>query len=157
VSSGRFSIIALRFNPTGAFTAAPVYTQTGGPIIGTPSGPPSGGTLPVFTSLAVGNGTFSPAGQPTFSLSLIITGSSATGWAAGLSGISSTVGLLYGATWTSASLNGLTFTFSGLQIGSGSIIGDNHGNISGITSGSLTVTLSPQPGVGTVGTITGSL
>jgi hypothetical protein len=34
VASGSFSIIALRFNPTSAFTSAPVYSQTGSPIIG---------------------------------------------------------------------------------------------------------------------------
>lgn len=34
VASGSFSIIALRFNPTAAFTSAPVYSQTGAPIIG---------------------------------------------------------------------------------------------------------------------------
>ncbi len=34
VASGSFSIIALRFNPTTAFTSAPVYSQTGAPVIG---------------------------------------------------------------------------------------------------------------------------
>lgn len=34
VASGSFSIIALRFNPTSAFTSAPVYSRTGAPIIG---------------------------------------------------------------------------------------------------------------------------
>jgi len=34
VESGSFSIIALRFNPTSAFTSAPVYSRTGAPIIG---------------------------------------------------------------------------------------------------------------------------
>lgn len=34
VASGSFSIIALRFNPTSAFTSAPVYSQTGAPVIG---------------------------------------------------------------------------------------------------------------------------
>ncbi|MBE0660583.1 MAG: hypothetical protein IH602_23005 [Bryobacteraceae bacterium] len=34
VTSGSFSIIALRFNPTSAFTSAPVYSRTGTPIIG---------------------------------------------------------------------------------------------------------------------------
>lgn len=34
VASGSFSIIALRFNPTSAFTSAPVYSRTGTPIIG---------------------------------------------------------------------------------------------------------------------------
>lgn len=34
VTPGSFSVIALRFNPTSAFTSAPVYSQTGTPIIG---------------------------------------------------------------------------------------------------------------------------
>lgn len=33
-ASGTFSIIAIRFNPTGGFTASPVYLETGGPVIG---------------------------------------------------------------------------------------------------------------------------
>ena len=36
VASGSISIIALRANPSHAFTAAPVYFQTGSPIIGAP-------------------------------------------------------------------------------------------------------------------------
>jgi hypothetical protein len=32
-TSGSFSVLALRFNPTGGFTAAPVYFETGSPII----------------------------------------------------------------------------------------------------------------------------
>jgi hypothetical protein len=42
-TSGSFSLLALRFNPTVAFTAAPVYLETGSPIIssgGPPPGPP---------------------------------------------------------------------------------------------------------------------
>jgi hypothetical protein len=38
VNSGSFSIIALRANPSGAFTAAPVYFETGAPIISTGGG-----------------------------------------------------------------------------------------------------------------------
>jgi hypothetical protein len=32
-ATGSFSLISLRFNPTGGFTAAPVYAESGGPII----------------------------------------------------------------------------------------------------------------------------
>ncbi len=38
VTSGSFSIIALRANPSGAFTAAPVYFESGPPIISTGAG-----------------------------------------------------------------------------------------------------------------------
>jgi hypothetical protein len=50
--SGALSVIALRFNPSGAFTAAPVYGQTGPQVItGTSSGGSSGNsTLKTFTS-----------------------------------------------------------------------------------------------------------
>ena len=145
VSSGSFSIIALRFNPTGAFTAASVYTQTGGPIIGTPSGGGGGGMLPAFTFLTVTNGTFSPQGQSNFTLTLAIAGSSATGWVGSVGGGNVSAALAFDAVWTSASVNGLTFTFSGLKTGRDSIMEDlkPNGDTYGITSGSLTVTLSP--------------
>ena len=42
-SSGNFTIIALRANPTGAFTALPVYTESGSPIIQSGSGGNGGG------------------------------------------------------------------------------------------------------------------
>jgi len=42
-TSGSFSVLALRANPTGAFTAAPAYFETGSPIIS------SGGTPPAVT------------------------------------------------------------------------------------------------------------
>jgi hypothetical protein len=38
-STGSIAIIALRFNPTGALTTAPVYSQAGPPIIGGKGGP----------------------------------------------------------------------------------------------------------------------
>jgi hypothetical protein len=38
-TTGSFSLLALRFNPTGGFTAAPAYFETGSPIISS-SGPP---------------------------------------------------------------------------------------------------------------------
>jgi hypothetical protein len=41
IARGSLSMIALRFNPTGGFTTAPVYGQSGAPIIN-PS-PPAGG------------------------------------------------------------------------------------------------------------------
>ena len=44
-SSGNVSMIALRFNPTSSFTAAPVYAQTGAPLI-TASSDPYDPTMP---------------------------------------------------------------------------------------------------------------
>jgi hypothetical protein len=42
-NSGNFTIIALRANPTGAFTALPVYTETGAPVISGAGGNAGGG------------------------------------------------------------------------------------------------------------------
>ena len=39
-STGNISMIALRFNPTSSFTAAPVYQQTGAPLITSTGGDP---------------------------------------------------------------------------------------------------------------------
>lgn len=41
-ATGNLSMIALRFNPTLSFTAAPVYFQTGPPLITAPPVPPPG-------------------------------------------------------------------------------------------------------------------
>jgi hypothetical protein len=40
--AGSLSMLALRFNPGGAFTTAPVYAQTGSPIIGVQPPPTTG-------------------------------------------------------------------------------------------------------------------
>jgi plastocyanin len=53
--TGNFSIISLRFNPTQSFTDAPVYTQTGPPIIGSTSAPP-----PTPQAIDIRNFTFAP-------------------------------------------------------------------------------------------------
>jgi hypothetical protein len=86
-STGSFSLIALRFNPTGAFTAAPVFPETGSPVIttgtvaafngtytgtysaagisGTVTATVNNGTVTV-TSPANGTGTVTSNGQTTF-------------------------------------------------------------------------------------------
>jgi hypothetical protein len=91
-ATGSFSLISLRFNPTGGFTAAPVYAESGGPIIvsgvsgiasfngnytgsfadtaggtlsGAVSASVSNGTLTV-TKPGSGTGTVSATGQVTF-------------------------------------------------------------------------------------------
>lgn len=87
-SSGTFSIIAIRFNPTGGFTASPVYLESGGPVIssqnfnGTYTGTYSGagvtgdvdatvnnGIMSV-TNPGSGSGTISASGQITFGIEL---------------------------------------------------------------------------------------
>jgi hypothetical protein len=53
--TGNFSMIALRFNPTQSFTAAPVYLQTGPAIITAGTDPNYGGTDPyMIYSIAAG-------------------------------------------------------------------------------------------------------
>jgi hypothetical protein len=42
-ATGNISMIALRFNPTLSFTAAPAYFETGPPLITAPPSPPPGG------------------------------------------------------------------------------------------------------------------
>jgi hypothetical protein len=162
-SGGNFSLIALRFNMTDSFTAAPVYPETGSPIIVSGGSPGGGsGTLPNFSSLSVVNGTFSPAGQSSFTLDLQIqairVGPSTTvvDYIAAVSGDNVSAELVFTAGWGEPSVNGLTLTFTKLGAGTGIITGATSGT-SDITSGSLTVTLSPQTGNPSVGTISGTM
>jgi hypothetical protein len=64
-AGGSIAILALRFNPTGAFTAAPVYSESGPPIIGASSGG-GGGTLPQFSVISLFGNTCSAGGQTFF-------------------------------------------------------------------------------------------
>lgn len=93
-ASGSFSLIALRFNPTGGFTAAPVYAQSGPPIIasgaslstfngtyagtylgsggavsGSVTASVSNGTVTV-TNPGTGTGTITASGQITFGVDI---------------------------------------------------------------------------------------
>jgi hypothetical protein len=69
-TAGNFSLIALRFNAAGSFTAAPIYTQTGSPVILPSTG--GVGTLPAFTLLSIA-GKFTPTGYSDFTLSIKIS------------------------------------------------------------------------------------
>jgi len=64
-NSGAFSLIALRANPTGAFTAAPAYFETGPPIISSATPPPpvgfGAGVYMVGTTVAAGRYYSEPA------------------------------------------------------------------------------------------------
>jgi hypothetical protein len=150
-SSGSISVLALRFNPTGAFTTAPVYPQPAGPIIGG-----GGGTLPQFNSISI-----SPqvTNTNTTGLSLLFinisspqtngTYGSATFGAQAPGGISGS------AIWTNVTTNGDTLTFSGFQSGQSTM--QQSGNIVPITSATLTVTLTPtSSSATTTGSVTGS-
>jgi hypothetical protein len=55
--AGSISVLALRFNPTGAFTASPVYAEAGPPIIGGAPNPPASNP---YASFLVDSATFQP-------------------------------------------------------------------------------------------------
>ena len=62
-STGAFSLIALRFNPTSSFTAAPAYSQTGAPIIAASMDPnPDPGPNPYPYAYFPPNPSTRPAG-----------------------------------------------------------------------------------------------
>jgi hypothetical protein len=170
-ASGTISVLALRFNPTGAFTTAPVYAQTGSPIIGTggTGTPGGGGTLPQFSQIIIHaspSGT-SPgpglASYPQLGITQILVesfGSTSGSYPVGIveGVILSATGIVpgqYAAYWNNVTVSGQTLTFSGLQV-TGSTMEDSSGNIAQITTATLTVTLSPQ-GAPTSGTVTGSM
>jgi hypothetical protein len=143
-ATGSLSIIALRANPTLAFTSAPVYSQTGSPIIG---GPPP--LIAPFTSLTA-TATFKPAGyaQGTVSFTLTPNAGASTYTAA----VSSATTFINGT----VSNQGQTFTFNSLQPGFNQFAG---GIQLTATSGSMTFTLtqtSVQGGQAS-GTLTGTL
>ena len=155
-ASGSLSALALRFNPTGAFTAAPVYPENS-PIIAS-GGPSGGGTLPQFSSIAY-NANFS-AGAET-----------CAGGAGGIFALSppgyteASVECLFfssggpvaglGANFGNVALSGETFTLTGLILGSDSVMYDRSGIPYAITSGSMTITLSPN-GAPSVGSVSGT-
>jgi hypothetical protein len=163
-ASGSLSALALRFNPTGAFTAAPVYPESS-PIIvsGGPSG--GGGTLPQFSSI-IYTATFSASAETCAGggggiAALSTPGTYTIATAGCLSPVAGPVAE-FGAAFGNVALNGETFTLTGLIIGSDSVMYDRSGIPYAITSGSMTITLSPNgaPSVGSVSgifTLTSSL
>jgi hypothetical protein len=159
-STGSISILALRFNPTGAFTTAPVYAQTGAPIIG--SGTLVGsGTLPQFTSISITASYI--ANGSSFEGAIAISGVPGPGYSVGaIDGVNvSGPDLLFIAGFETVSVTGNTFTLSGVAVGPDTYM-ENLNGVYGITAGNVTLTLVPDgaPGAGNVSgtfTITSSL
>lgn len=153
-ASGSLSVLALRFNPTGAFTAAPVYQEAGPPIIVSGGSGAGSGTLPAFNQISIQIPN-SPLGIETFT----ILGPPANGnynFGELVGAFSNTSGVVtYHTSWSSVAAVGQTLTFNGLEGNSLSYMGVN-GSLADITSGSVTVTLTPQA-VATSGTVTGTL
>jgi hypothetical protein len=135
---GAFSVLALRFNPTGAFTAAPFYTERGAPLIITDSG----------TQALNVSGTWSGSGSDS-------TGSGLMTWQLTQTG-SSVSGMMTASTPVGTVVyNG---TFSGTITGSTLIFTINIpvGNIS-LPSCSATISGSGDVANGSItGTYTGS-
>ena len=129
-ASGSLTAIALRFDPTGAFTSAPVYPETGAPIIG---GSSQGGA-PLFNQLQL-SVTYQPSQSASFQTTIIITPNAAAGtYSAELLG----GGELINGT---ASNDGQTFTFGAAQPG-GSFLIPGADILLTLASGSMTVTLT---------------
>jgi len=138
-ATGSISVLALRFNPTGSFTTAPVYPETGSPIIQGSSQPSS----IAISSSALGIG------------SLLITFPMANGtYSSGsVEGTLTNPAGTYNVTWNSVTVSGQTITFNGFQTSLSTMRAIN-GSPANITTGTLTLTLS---GSGSSGTVTGSL
>lgn len=165
-ANGTISVVALRFNPTYAFTAIPVYPETGPPIIVTTGA--GGGTLPTFNQIVIhatavpdtalpGSPAVPELGITQILVSLpLANGTYAIGTIQGSGyGTQAPSVVQYSASWSSVTVNGQTLTFNGLQ-SSASPVEDSTGAIADFTLGTLTVTLSPQ-GTASSGTVTGNM
>jgi hypothetical protein len=156
-ASGSFAILALRANPTGAFTAAPIYAESGPPIIGGSGGGPSG-SLPQF-NLITTSLTLSTSFGELKCASQIYGGVGDY--------IGSELGIcmfplpttspvsLFVASFNNVTVSGHTFTLSGISASSSTMSSTSTNLPSAITSGSVTLTFNPQ-GAPSIGTVTGS-
>jgi len=154
-ASGNISVLALRFNPTGAFTTAPAYAQTGPPIIGSSTG---GGSLPQFTTLIVTSTAASDA-QLGFKVGIQLLASNGQPIACQANlppvfGSSNSLGA--DVNWSGYSSSGLTVTCTGLNVTTSDMENFSTSARAQVTSASLTFTLTPQT-VSTSGTVSGTV
>jgi len=153
-ATGSISVIALRFNPTGSFTAAPVYAESGTPIIG--STPPAGSNpYQSFSALEV---TFQPVG--------FASGAQFFAFTPNADNITYSVAFLAGSgVFTNGTFtnNGQTFTANVLQ---SNLIEPPYGTFPGpggnvllISGASLSFTLTPTTTTGqtVIGNLAGTL
>ncbi|MBV9505225.1 MAG: hypothetical protein JO323_09510 [Acidobacteriia bacterium] len=148
MTNGSLATLALRFNPTGGFTTAPVYPQNGAPIIGG-TGRGDGGLISFSTLSAVL--TFQPVGYSSGQLPLTITPNADHLTYTATSGI--------GITFTNGTVSGETLTFNSMQAGVDGLTQFIWGaNDLQVSSASLSLMLQPTStaGIG-LGTITGTL
>jgi len=146
-ATGNINVLALRFNPTGAFTAAPVYPQTGTPVIGNTPGAPSA----PFANL-VGTVTFQPFGSPSGQVIFTVTPNAGNlSFSASVSG---------GATFINgnAGNNNQTFSFVGMQPG-GLFVAPGLSTPLTVTGGYLNFTITPTTSgiVGNEGSLAGTM
>jgi hypothetical protein len=156
-STGNISVLALLFNSSGSFTAAPVYQLGGAPVIVPGSGAPTR-----FTSFSANSLQFQPAGSAAGLVPAVFTPNAAGG--------TFSVNLGGGMTFTDGtfSSNGGSFTASTLQANAttppfGTFNPPGAGTFT-VTSASMTFALTStqnfQPGNGTIiqqGNLTGTL
>jgi hypothetical protein len=160
-AGGTFSLIAQRTDSSGAVVDSPAYSQTGSPILvtgssgGSSSGSSGGGSLPSFSTIQV-TGTFKPDGQPSYQMSITIFPLLASVQSSGVYVLPGYTVAGFNAVFSTVTLSGQTFTFSGFSPGNGGLMLDTKEMMYGVTSASLNITLSPQT-VATTGTVTGSL
>jgi hypothetical protein len=157
-TNGSFSGLALRFNPTGGFTTAPVYPESGAPIIGA-SGSSTSGTLPQYSFITI-TGTITVNGAPNPAYFVIGLDGTSSGYnlcTFGSTSVSLAIPSLYdfAATFGGVSVSGQTFTMSNLQVGSASTMTTLTGTQAAITAASLTLTFTPN-GAPSVGQVTGT-
>ncbi|HEY1242497.1 MAG TPA: hypothetical protein VGF16_18175 [Bryobacteraceae bacterium] len=161
-TGGTLAMIAIRANSTLAFTSAPVYHQSGTPILGGGTGSPGGGggTLPTFGLITI-SGTLAASDGSSYHAALVLTSATQGGYASGALALTS---LTYpspkvfgvAAGWNNIAVSGQTYTFNGLLGANTSYMLDNSGIPYGITSANLTITLTPG-GAPTTGTASGSV
>jgi hypothetical protein len=130
-SSASLSVLTLRFNFTGAYTAAPVYAEAGPPIIGTATGSSAAPFSQLFVS-----GTWALSGTAGSPIIQITPNANGT-YTAGVYELQPFILVDF----PSGTLSGQTLTFN--TIGSTGIFGT-----SAATSGSLTVTVNNFDQVG---------
>ena len=152
-SGSSISALALRFNPTGAFTTAPVYPQAAGPIIVVSNG--GGGALPQFNTINI-TPQIASSNTPGLSILFInVTMPQTNGtYGSGVLGATAPGGFNGGANWNTVTVSGQTLTFSALNAGQSTVV--QSGNLGLDTSATLTVTLTPSAGSPNSGTVTGS-
>jgi hypothetical protein len=154
-AGGSFSLIATQSDSSGGMTSSPVHVQTGAPILVSAGGSSGGGALPTFSSIHV-TGTFSPTSQTPYQIAINI--------AVPLSSVTTTGAYVlapytvagFAIVFQTTTVNGQTITLGGLQPGNGGTMTDSKLTQYGITSASLSLTLTPQT-VATTGSVSGTL